>query len=120
MKKMKKILLIFVMFLIVFSSSAKKERLIEIGFTICTVSPEGEVLIYNTLYLGDAQDIFNTIYKNIYVELFTQLENSNYFRLKSENSIFSVERKKLITKKNCYKKFKRIKEKEKEQYYNLF
>ena len=127
---MKKIILFLTVFFITFSVIAQKE----IGFTITVKYNDGESLIdyvYDVAKVGDAQDIINIIYPNTYTELYTELEKSNYFEIKTSDSFFSIERKKVIPKKikhrnskyeniTVEKKFKKIKNSEKKLYYNKF
>ena len=121
---MKKLFLILVMFLFVFSISAKKkEKLYDVGFTITVTYRDKEVdetIKDNTIYLYEVQVLFDLIYTNINVDLYEQLKNSHEFGILTEKFDFYVQRKKLVPRKNCEMKFKRIKEREKELYYNKF
>jgi hypothetical protein len=123
---MKKFFLILVMFLIAFSSSAKKkEKLYDVGFTINITYRDkdagtSETIKDNTIYLYEVQILFDLIYTNINADLYEQLKKSHEFGILTEKFDFYVQRKKLIPGKNCEMKFKRIKNKEKELYYNKF
>lgn len=117
---MKKIILLILLLLIVFSGFSKKDQLFyEVGFTVTVVSTEKNINI-NTIYLDEAQDIIDSIYPYIYVNLLFELKKSNVFSVHSEKCCFFIEKKKLITVRNGEKKFKRIKEKEKQIFYNLY
>lgn len=118
---MNKIILLFLLFSISFLSVArKKERLFyEVGYTVTAFSPDKKINL-NTIYLDEAQDILDSLFPNVYVNLMFELKSSNLFHINSEKYCIFVEKKKLITVKNGEKKFKRIKEKEKEIFYNLY
>jgi hypothetical protein len=114
------------MLLIVFLSSAKKkEKLYEVGFIITITYIDKNTGVFetiedNSIYLYEIQILFDLICTNINADLYEQLKNSHEFGILSEDFYFYVQRKKLVPRKNCEMKFKRIRDKEKELYYNKF
>lgn len=119
---MKRIFLLFILFIFTLQVNAnKKDRVITVGFTVYVLN-DGVKKGHNVIYFEDAQDSINNIcnHHGIYVDLKKAMKKSHYFETQTEDCKIMIERKKLVAGKNCFMKYKRIRDKEKELYYNKY